>query len=187
VPLCCPLFDNKKLGFENVLQSHIDATRQRLVEQPVAILAQDTTEVDLTRPSQQVAGAGPMDGSARRGAFLHLLHACPPAGPPLGTVAATVWTRPNEPGLPEVSCEVIFEPSEWKSAWRVVRRSPPPSQPPKLSEMVRLVAQLGGYVNRKRKDEPGPQTVWLGLQRLHDIALCWQLFGPEVESEQILV
>lgn len=441
------LFDNKKLRFENVLQPHIDATRQRLAEQSVAILAQDTTEVDLTRPSQQVAGAGPMDGGARRGAFLHLLHAFTPDGTPLGTVAATVWTRPNEPGLsaaerqarrktlpierkesqrwidmlwrgkelagetlltrficvadseadiyehlteaqseprrvewivrasgdralqhdeentperemqaendetagllraevlkaevlftksitvrerrpkvecntsgrsqprkarraeaevrvsrvvlrppwrrdrklpslavnvvlvreiapppdeepvewilltslpigtaeevaaviqyycvrwmieiffrtlksgcrveerrfetmdrllpclavylivawrtllvcrlgrslPEVSCEVIFEPAEWKSAWRVVRRSPPPSQPPKLSEMVRMVAQLGGYVNRKRKDEPGPQTVWLGLQRLHDIALCWQLFGPEVESEQILV
>ena len=49
---------------------------------------------------------------------------------------------------------------------------------PKLQEMVRLVAQLGGYVNRKREDEPGPQTVWLGLQRLHDIALCWNVFGP---------
>ena len=40
------------------------------------------------------------------------------------------------------------------------------------------MAQLGGYVNRKREDEPGPQTVWLGLQRLQDIALCWQVFGP---------
>jgi hypothetical protein len=89
--------------------------------------------------------------------------------------------------LPDVSCEVVFEPAEWKSAWRVVRRSRPPSEAPKLLEMVRIVAQLGGYVNRARKDEPGPQTVWLGLQRLHDIALCWQLFGPEVKSEQILV
>ena len=66
-------------------------------------------------------------------------------------------------------------------------RAREPSQPPKLSEMVRMVAQLGGYVNRKRKDEPGPQTVWLGLQRLHDIALCWQLFGPEAKTDEILV
>ena len=42
-----------------------------------------------------------------------------------------------------------------------------------------MVAQLGGYINRKREDEPGPQTVWLGLQRMHDIALCWQVFGPD--------
>jgi len=41
-----------------------------------------------------------------------------------------------------------------------------------------MVAQLGGSVNRKRDDEPGPQTVGLGLQRLHDIALCWQVIGP---------
>ena len=43
--------------------------------------------------------------------------------------------------------------------------------------MVRIVAQLGGYVNR-RHSEPGPQTLWLGLQRMHDIAHGWQLFGP---------
>ena len=48
-----------------------------------------------------------------------------------------------------------------------------------MSATVRMVAQLGGHVNRKRNDEPGPQTVWLGLQRLHNIALCWQLFGAE--------
>lgn len=441
------LFDNKKLRFENILQPHSDATRHRLAEQPVVVLAQDTTDVDLTRPRQQVAGAGPMDGSKRRGAFLHLLHAFTPDGTPLGTVAATIWARPDEPqlsaadrqmrrkalpieqkesqrwidmlrcgkelageilltrficvadseadiyeylaeaqaeprqiewivrasgdralrhdekstpergpqaenavtatllraevlksevlftktitvrerqpkvdcnargrcqprkarqtevevraarvtlrppwrrdrqlpplavnvvlvceiapppdedpvewilltslpiatveevaaviqyyclrwmieiffrtlksgcrveerrfetidrlflclavylivtwrtllvcrlgrSLPDVSCEVIFEPSEWKSAWQVVHRSPPPSQPPKLSEMVRMVAQLGGYVNRKRQDEPGPQTVWLGLQRLHDITLCWRLFGPEAKTDEILV
>jgi hypothetical protein len=79
---------------------------------------------------------------------------------------------------PEISCEAVFEPAEWQSVYQVVKRQPPPKRAPKLQEMVRLVAQLGGYVNRKRADEPGPQTVWLGLQRLHDIALCWQVFGP---------
>jgi hypothetical protein len=79
---------------------------------------------------------------------------------------------------PEISCEAVFEPAEWKSVYQVVKRQPPPKPAPKLQEMVRLVAQLGGYVNRKRADEPGPRTVWLGLQRLHDITLCWQVFGP---------
>ena len=82
---------------------------------------------------------------------------------------------------PEVSCEVIFEPAEWRAAYHLVHRKPPPRTAPPLAEMVRLVAQLGGYVNRKRKDPPGPQTVWLGLQRLHDIALCYQTFGPGAE------
>jgi hypothetical protein len=83
---------------------------------------------------------------------------------------------------PEISCEAVFEPEEWQSVYQVVRREKTPKRPPKLQEMVRLVAQLGGYVNRKRDDEPGPQTVWLGLQRLHDIALCWQIFGPGVKK-----
>jgi hypothetical protein len=79
---------------------------------------------------------------------------------------------------PEMSCEVIFDPAEWQSVYQYVRREPPPQTPPTLQEMIRLVAQLGGYVNRKRDDEPGTQTLWLGLQRMHDIATCWLTFGP---------
>jgi hypothetical protein len=422
-------FDNEKVGFENVLQPHVDATRIRIAAQPVVVLVPDTTEVDLTRPKQQVRGAGLLDGNARHGFFLHPLHAFAPDGTPLGTVAADYWTRDEgkppasaqtraqraatpieekeshrwlrslrqaqaeaarcpgtrvifaadseadideviaagteephaidwvvracqdralegntagkaaapehlraavaaapvryeqtisvrgrEPKVacdrrgrrqprqsrtavvavraarvtlrapwrqdrklpdvivnavlitevdppegdvpvewllitslpidtdgdikiivghycnrwmieiffrtlksgcrveerrfeeierllpclavylivtwrtlyvcrlgrscPEMSCEVVFDPSEWQPVYQIVRRQPPPPQPPTLQEMVRMVAQLGGYVNRKRKDEPGPQTVWLGLQRLHDIALCWKTFGP---------
>ena len=35
-------FDNPKVGFENILQPHIDSTCKRMAEQPVVILAQDT-------------------------------------------------------------------------------------------------------------------------------------------------
>ncbi len=87
-------------------------------------------------------------------------------------------------GMPDISCEAVFEPAEWKSVYRVVRGESPPTEPPKLAEMVRMVAQLGGYVNRKRKDEPGPQTVWIGLQRMHDFAICWQLFGPGAKTQE---
>jgi hypothetical protein len=88
---------------------------------------------------------------------------------------------------PEISCEAVFEPAEWQSVYQVVKREKPPKQPPKLQEMVRMVAQLGGYVNKKRDDEPGPQTVWLGLQRLHDIALCWEVFGPGAQETGVTV
>jgi hypothetical protein len=439
------LFDNDNVVFDNILQPHSDATRRRIAEQPVVLLAQDTTEIDLTRPERQVEGAGPLDGGSRRGVFLHPLFALTPDGTPLGTLHAVVWVRSDEPlpskadrearrkhtpieekesqrwidfvrhareearripetrmicvadseadiyellveaqtepqeiewvvracqnralqreenqgpevassdspaadwlreqvlreevlftqsitvrgrkakvrcsqggreqpresriaevevraarvtlrppwrpdrklppvsvngvlvresnppageprvewllvtnlsidgieqvrqviayycgrwmievffrtlksgcrveerrfehvdrllaclavylivawrtlyvcrlgrSCPDISCEAIFEPAEWKSVYRVVRRQAPPRTPPKLCEMVRMVAQLGGYVNRKRPDEPGPQTVWLGLQRMHDMALCWQLFGPEAKTENILV
>lgn len=433
-------FNNDKVGFENVLQPHIEATTRRMAEHPVVILAQDTTELDLTRPERQVAGAGPLDGDVHRGALLHPLMGFTPDGTPLGIVYAEAWTRddddappipksrrelkrrqtpieekesmrwvdafraarehaeempqtqfvcvadseadiyellqesqeePHKPDwivrachdralqkdeeqaettanhlrqqvlredvlftqtisvrgrkakvdcdkrgrrqpresrtakvevraasvtlrapwrpdrklddisvnvvlvtevdppegdtpvewmlltslpidtleqvrtviqyycvrwmievffrtlksgcrvekrrfehidsvlpclavylivtwrtlfvcrlgreFPEISCEAVFEPAEWKSVYHVVNRTPPPSTPPALQEMVRMVAQLGGYVNRKRTDEPGPQTIWLGLQRTHDIANCWLIFGPESKNEEILV
>ena len=422
---------NEKTSFEAVLQPHREATRQRMAAQPVVILPQDTTEIDATRPQQEVAGAGPLDGNSRRGALLHMLYCFTPDGTPMGAVAATAWARPegtvcaglsraeraaipidqkesyrwvvtlqqareeaqrcpatqfvcvadseadiyevlvegsreprsvdwivracqnrallgengensaerhlreellNQPVLfgktihvrgrkakvacetrgrrqpresreaevvvraarlalrppsrrdgklppvtvnavlvsernpppgdepvewllltnlpidnaeqvkqilqyysvrwmievffrvlksgcrveerlfeyldrlltclavyvivawrtlyvcrlgrscPEVSCEAIFEPAEWKSAWKVVRREDPPATPPTLGEFVPMVAQLGGYVNGKRRDPPGPQTLWIGLQRVHDFATCWQLFGPDAQN-----
>ena len=80
--------------------------------------------------------------------------------------------------LPDRNCEAVFEASEWKAVSQVTQKRPPPETPPKLQEMVRMVAQLGGYINRPRADEPGSETIWKGLQRMHDMALCWDLFGP---------
>lgn len=427
------LFDNDKLTWDGILEPHVHATHQRIAAQDVVVLAQDTTEIDLTRPEQQVRGAGPLDDGSRRGALLHLLHALTLDGTPLGSLHSTAWTRdeagvscnsrtraqraaipieqkesdrwvvalrhaqaaarrhpqtqmvcvadseadiyellvagaeespsaawivraaqdralvsepgsdaplhlqeflrlqpvlftqtisirgrkgpavscrkrvrqqartsrrtdveiraaavtlrpawrprdrplssvpvnvvlvrePHPPGgeapvewllltslpigtlqevlqviqyysirwmvevffrtlksgcrveerrfeqldrqlrclavflivawrtlsvcrlgrsCPDVSCEAVFEPSEWKAVYRVVRGAMPPKKPPPLGEIVRMVAQLGGYVNRQRHAVPGPQTTWLGLQRLHDLALCWDLFGPETRA-----
>jgi hypothetical protein len=84
---------------------------------------------------------------------------------------------------PDLDCEAVFEPAEWKSVWMAVHRKAPPRQPPRLMDMIRLIAQLGGYVNRpKRKDPPGPQTVWLGMQRMCDLAWAWETFGPETKK-----
>jgi len=422
------LFDNERATFEAILEPHGDATRRRIASQPVVLLAQDTSEIDVTRPEEQMVGAGPLDNGARWGAFLHPLHAFTPDGTPLGTVHAMAWVRDEaaersrslsraqraaipieekeshrwvealrragqeaqhcpstqlvcvadseadiyelmaeataEPqsvdwivraaqnravqaetgekhlrehlltqpvlfthtvqvrgrkakisgetrgrrqprdsreaemevraacvtlrppwradrklppvavntvlvrevdppetdvavewllltslpvdeigqvrlviqyycvrwmidvlfrvlksgcrveerrfkhidrllpclavylivawrtlyvcrlgrGCPNINCEAVFEAAEWKSVWKVIHRSPPPSVPPPLDEMVRLVAQLGGYVNRKRRDPPGPQTIWIGMQRMHDFALAWRLFAPDTRG-----
>jgi hypothetical protein len=79
---------------------------------------------------------------------------------------------------PNVSCEVVFEPSEWKPVYMTVRRSEPPRTPPTLNEIVRMIASLGGYVIRK-STQPGTQTLWLGLQRLNDLSNAWTTFGPD--------
>lgn len=425
------LFDNEKATFDKILEAHANATLERIAAQQVVVLAQDTSEIDMTRPQQQVVGAGPLDNGARQGALLHALHAFTTDGTPLGTVHAMPWTRdeestcagltraeraatpleekesrrwvttlehaeqvaqqspttqcvcvadsesdiyevfatgmaegtcvdwivraaqdrailcengagdhlcerllgcdvlfnetihvrgrnakiacetrgrrqpresreaevevhatqvtfrppwrpdgkltpvtvnavlvrePNPPAgdvavewllltslpiedeadvrrviqmycvrwmieiffrvlksgcrvenrrfqeidrmltclavymivawrtlyvcrlgrsCPDIPCDAVFEPAEWKAVWKVVRCEDPPPDPPPLGEMVRLVAQLGGYVNRKRPDPPGPQTIWLGLQRMHDFAICWQMFGPDARNQPL--
>lgn len=80
---------------------------------------------------------------------------------------------------PDMDCEAIFDPAEWKSVWMVVQQRRPPRKPPKLGVLLPMIAELGGYVNRPhRPDPPGPQTVWLGLQRMYDLAMAWNTFGP---------
>jgi hypothetical protein len=78
---------------------------------------------------------------------------------------------------PDLDCEAVFEPSEWKAVWMAVHKKKPPKKTPRLSAMVHLIARLGGYVERP-KSEPGAQTVWIGLQRMYDLAWAWDSFGP---------
>ena len=78
----------------------------------------------------------------------------------------------------DLNCEIIFEPSEWKSVYMTVRHEDPPSDPPSLNEMIRMIASLGGYVLRA-STQPGTQTLWYGLQRVHDLSTAWATFGPD--------
>ena len=95
------LFDNEKANFERILQPHIEAACRRIAQQSVVILAQDTTEVDFTRPEQEVVGAGPLDGNSRCGAFVHPMMGFTPDGTPLGTVYAEAWVRGDESPTPK--------------------------------------------------------------------------------------
>jgi hypothetical protein len=82
---------------------------------------------------------------------------------------------------PDVDCEAIFEPSEWKAVWVAVHRQPPPQKIPRLADMVHLIASLGGYVGGAQS-EPGTQTLWIGLQRTYDLAWAWDTFGPGAKN-----
>ena len=79
---------------------------------------------------------------------------------------------------PDLDCEIVFEPCEWKAVYMAVKQEEPPAKHPTLNEMIRMIASLGGYVIRK-KTEPGPQTLWIGLQRVSMLAIAWNTFGPD--------
>ena len=111
--------ENESTSFDGVMQPHFDATRRRMAAQQVVILPQDTTEIDVTRPGEEVAGAGPLDSGSRRGALLHALYAFTPDGTPLGAVAAQAWTREEGPSCATMSrAERAAIPIEDKESYR---------------------------------------------------------------------
>jgi hypothetical protein len=84
---------------------------------------------------------------------------------------------------PGLACDVVFAEEEWRSVWTIVRREPAPAEAPTLTVMIGLIAMLGGYLGRKGDGPPGPQVVWIGIQRMQDFALAWQAFGPRPAKE----
>ena len=74
---------------------------------------------------------------------------------------------------PELPCDVVFSDAEWRSVYQVTQQRPATAVP-RLGEVVRWVAELGGYLNRTGDGPPGPQTMWIGMQRVRDFALTWE-------------
>jgi hypothetical protein len=79
---------------------------------------------------------------------------------------------------PKMSCAAVLSETEWKSVYVIATGEEAPAKPPMLKEMVIMIAELGGYLNRKHDGPPGPQTMWIGLQRMRDFAIAWSAFGP---------
>lgn len=88
--------DNPKVHMSSVFKEHNRASRARCLEKNRVYLLQDTTEVELTKPNQQVMGAGPLGTDKRRGFFYHPLYAMGQDGIPLGVVDQMVWARSDE-------------------------------------------------------------------------------------------
>ncbi len=66
-------FDNPNVTPADVPAPHRQAALRRLRQCGIVVLAHDTTEMDLTRPSQQVEGTGPLASESRRGSYYHPL------------------------------------------------------------------------------------------------------------------
>jgi len=85
--------DNPKVTPVALMAPHRRSTVERVGQCDVVLLVQDTTEMDVTRPSQQVEGAGPLTHNSRRGSYYHPLIAFDADGLALGTVWNKHWVR----------------------------------------------------------------------------------------------
>ena len=87
---------------------------------------------------------------------------------------------------PQADCELVLEPSEWKAVWTAIHQTKPPRQKPDLKTMIHNIASLGGYVESPKR-EPGAKTLWIGLQRMGDLAWAWDTFGPGARNGEGIV
>jgi Transposase DNA-binding/Transposase Tn5 dimerisation domain len=78
--------------------------------------------------------------------------------------------------VPEMPCDVLLAIEEWQALYCAIHSCPtPPDRPPALGEAVRWIAQLGGFVGRRRRDPPGPETLWRGFQHLTDLTRMYRI------------
>jgi hypothetical protein len=81
---------------------------------------------------------------------------------------------------PEALASDWLSRHEWQALWCYHQEQPrPPRRSPTLSQAVRWIAQLGGFLARRSDGEPGPIVVWRGLRELQAITAAWRRFGHE--------
>lgn len=66
---------------------------------------------------------------------------------------------------PDLDAALFFDPDEIRGAY-LLNKKKMPAEPPTLNEVVRLIAQIGGFLGRKSDGEPGVKTIWQGLDQV---------------------
>lgn len=80
---------------------------------------------------------------------------------------------------PDISCEVIFTPQEWKLLRRRFVPKSRSKKPPTLYQATNWLARLGGFLNRQGDGAPGIKTLWRGYTKLQHL-----LEGAQLTKKQ---
>jgi hypothetical protein len=83
--------ENEAVEWRDIMAPHWAQTEKRMIEHPVVLCIQDTTELNYN--GQQITGLGPLSYEAQRGMYLHPTYAVTPERLPLGVVDAWMWAR----------------------------------------------------------------------------------------------
>jgi hypothetical protein len=88
-------WSNPAVSPQGILEPHVKQTARRASEHSVVLVAQDTTEINLTG-HQKTTGLGYLGSTECRGLMMHNLLAISPEGTPLGVLHERFWARPPE-------------------------------------------------------------------------------------------
>ena len=81
--------------------------------------------------------------------------------------------------LPDAKATAILETEEWQALYCRIHHTPVlPEEVPTLSQAVRWIAQLGGFVGRKSDGQPGVTVLWKGFMALTYLTAMYLIFRP---------
>jgi len=81
---------------------------------------------------------------------------------------------------PDICCNILFSEQEWKTIYLMQKKKKPPTKPPTLREISRMLAQLGGFLARKGDGEPGVKNIWRGYRALKNYVDALELAKIEL-------
>ena len=82
--------------------------------------------------------------------------------------------------VPEIPCSVLLALEEWQALYCAIHHcATPPPEPPSLEQAVQWIAQLGGFVGRRRRDQPGAEVLWRGFHHLADLTTMYCIMHPD--------
>ena len=77
---------------------------------------------------------------------------------------------------PDLPCEVLLTPAEWKLLWlSAPKRKRLPSKPPTLRWAYEALGRLGGWTDSKRTGRVGWAALWKGYFLFHQRWLGWKI------------
>lgn len=80
---------------------------------------------------------------------------------------------------PAAPCSTVLTQEQWQALYcRIHQTSHLPKKEPNTEEVVRWIARLGGFLNRKGDGPPGPMVLWRGWQVLEEIMPMWLILKP---------
>ncbi|MHC4067181.1 MAG: IS4 family transposase [Planctomycetota bacterium] len=107
--------DNETVEWQAILQPHYDATVERLADQRLVLVAQDTTTLNYSsHPNTEGLGPIGTDSEKVRGLMVHDTLALTPQGTPLGLLNVQCWAREGIGSRHERHNKPIEGKESWK-------------------------------------------------------------------------
>jgi hypothetical protein len=87
-----------------------------------------------------------------------------------------LWMTQIKRKSPDLPCTNIMTENEWQALYFFIHdKKSPPEKLPTVSDCLIWIAQLGGFMARKRDGDPGATVIWRGWQRFCDITRVWEI------------